>query len=50
MENPVIQTDIAELLNKLDRRFDKLDDRLDKIDERLNRLEVGQAELTSSRR
>ena len=52
MNNPVIQTDIAEVLNKLDQRFDKLDnrfdkfgDRLDKIDERLTKLEVGQTEL-----
>jgi predicted nuclease with TOPRIM domain len=45
MENPVIKTDLAELLNKLDRRFDKLDERLDKIDDRLNRLEIGQAEI-----
>lgn len=45
MENPVIQTDLAEVLKKLDSRFDKLDSRLDKIDERLNKLEVGQAEI-----
>ncbi len=45
MENPVIQTDLAEVLKKLDSRFDKLDNRLDKIDERLNKLEVGQAEI-----
>ncbi|VEP15446.1 conserved hypothetical protein [Hyella patelloides LEGE 07179] len=38
MSNPIIQTDIAELLNKLDKR-------LEKIDERLNKLEVGQAEI-----
>lgn len=45
MDNPVIQTDLAEVLKKLDSRFDKLDNRLDKIDERLNKLEVGQAEI-----
>ena len=45
MENPVIQTDLAEVLKKLDSRFDKLDNRLDRIDERLNKLEVGQAEI-----
>ena len=45
MDNPVIQTDCAEVLKKLDGRFDKLDNRLDKIDERLNKLEVGQAEI-----
>ncbi len=45
MDNPVIQTDIAEILNRLDQKFDKLDNRLDKIDDRLNKLEVGQAGL-----
>ena len=45
MSNLIVQTDIAELLNKLDGRFDKLDLKLDKIDERLNKLEVGKAEL-----
>ena len=45
MENPVIQTDLAEVLKKLDSRFDKLDNRLNRIDERLNKLEVGQAEI-----
>lgn len=44
MSNLIVQTDIAELLNKLDGRFDKPDLKLDKIDERLNKLEVGQAE------
>ena len=38
MDNPVIQTDIAEVLKKLDSR-------LDKIDERLNRIEIGQSEI-----
>ena len=38
MTNPIVQTDIAELLTKLDNK-------LDKIDERLNKLEVGQAEI-----
>ena len=52
MTNPVIQTDIADILNRLNQRFDKLDERFnkiderfDKIDERLNKLEVGQAEI-----
>ena len=38
MSNPIIQTDIADILGKLDQK-------LDKIDERLNKLEVGQAEI-----
>ncbi len=38
MNNPIIQTDIADILTKLDQK-------LDKIDERLNKLEVGQAEI-----
>ena len=33
MENPTIQTDIAEILNKLDGKFDKLDTKLDKLSE-----------------
>ncbi len=45
MNNPVIQTDLAEVLNRLNQRFDKLDSRFDKIDSRLNKLEVGQAEI-----
>ena len=52
MTNPVIQTDIADILSRLNQRFDKLDERFnkiderfDKIDERLNKLEVGQAEI-----
>jgi predicted nuclease with TOPRIM domain len=45
MENPVIQTELAELIKKLDGRFDRLDNRLDKIDDRLGKLEVGQARL-----
>ncbi|MEM8721119.1 MAG: hypothetical protein AAGE84_17770 [Cyanobacteria bacterium P01_G01_bin.39] len=46
MTNPIIETDLAQILNKLDGRFDKLDKRLEKIDDRLNKLEVGQAQLT----
>ncbi len=50
MENPTIQTDIAEILNKLDTKLDKIsedvDSKLEKIDDRLNKIEVGQAQLT----
>jgi t-SNARE complex subunit (syntaxin) len=45
MNNPTIETDLAELLNKLDGRFDKVDNRLDKIDDRLKNIEVSQARL-----
>ena len=56
MTNPIIETDLAKFLNKLDdkldnldrkfeQKFDKLDTRLNKIDDRLNNLEVGQSEL-----
>ncbi len=52
MNNPIIQTDLAEVLkkfdarfDKLDNRFDKLDNRFDKLDDRLNKLEVGQARI-----
>jgi chromosome segregation ATPase len=45
MENPVIQTNLAELLQKLDGRFDKLDDRLERIENRLTSLEVNQVKL-----
>ncbi len=38
MTNPVIQTDIAEVLGQINQKLDKIDDRLGK-------LEVGQAEI-----
>ena len=38
MSNPVVETNIAEILGRIDLK-------LDKIDERLNRLEVGQAKI-----
>ena len=38
MSNPIIETDLAEVLGQINQK-------LDKIDERLNRLEVGQAEI-----
>jgi predicted nuclease with TOPRIM domain len=56
MTNPIIETDLGELLNKLNSRFDKLDGKIDKyqdenrkefksIDDRLKNLEVSQARL-----
>ncbi len=38
MDNPVIQTDLAQILNKLDGKIDRIDDRL-------GRLEIGQVEI-----
>jgi chromosome segregation ATPase len=38
MTNPIIQTDIADILGQVSQK-------LDKIDDRLNRLEVGQVKL-----
>ncbi|MEM8718073.1 MAG: hypothetical protein AAGE84_02025 [Cyanobacteria bacterium P01_G01_bin.39] len=38
MDNPVIQTDIAEVLGQINQNLDRIDDRLGK-------LEVGQAEI-----
>ena len=38
MDNPVIQTDLAEVLGQINQKLDKIDDRLTK-------LEVGQAEI-----
>ncbi len=38
MDNPVIQTDLAQILNKLDGKIDRIDDRLGK-------LEIGQVEI-----
>ena len=38
MDNPVIQTDIVEVLGQINQKLDRIDDRLTKI-------EVGQAEI-----
>ena len=38
MDNPVIQTDIGDVLGQINQKLDKIDDRLTK-------LEVGQAEI-----
>ncbi len=52
MDNPTIQTDLAQVLNKLDSKIEKLseniDHKLDKISDRLNKLETGQAEIKGS--
>lgn len=45
MTNPVIQTDIASVLLKLDGRFDKLEQKLDKLSTDVTDLKVGQAEI-----
>lgn len=46
MPEPItIETDLREILNRLDQRFDRLDQKLEKMDERLNRLETGQAAI-----
>ena len=38
MTNPIIQTDLAELLGQINHKFDT-------VGERLNKLEVGQAKI-----
>lgn len=38
MENPTIQTDLAQILNKLDSKIDKLYEKIDK-------LTIGQTEI-----
>jgi hypothetical protein len=49
MTNPIIQTDIADILNRLDRKLDSLEDKFEqkfnRIDERLSNIEVAQAEI-----
>ncbi len=49
MNNPIIQTDIADILKKLDQKLDNLENKfeqkLDKIDERLNKIQINQAEI-----
>ncbi len=62
MDIPVIQTDLAEILNKLDskldekfnkldskfdEKFNKLDSKFDKLSEDVNQLKVGQAQLVT---
>lgn len=49
MTNPKIETDLANILEKIDSKIDKLESkieqRFDKVDERLNNIETGQAVL-----
>jgi tartrate dehydratase alpha subunit/fumarate hydratase class I-like protein len=49
MDNPTIQTDLAQVLSKLDAKIDKLDEKFDqkfdKLEERLSKLEIGQTEI-----
>lgn len=49
MTNPIIETDLAKILEKIDSKIDKLESkieqRFDKVDERLNKIEIGQADL-----
>ena len=46
-----METDLAQILNKLDSKFDekfnKLDSKFDKLSEDVNQLKVGQAKLTT---
>lgn len=53
MSNPIIETDLAEILKKLDSRFDKLENKIDteirqglkSLGDRLSKLELGQEEI-----
>ena len=49
MNNPKIETDLAEVLNKLDSKIDKLDEKIDskidKLDEKIDNLTIGQSEI-----
>lgn len=53
MSNPIIETDLTEVLKKLDSRFDKLENKIDNeirqelkgLGDRLNRIEVGQGRI-----
>lgn len=49
MNNPIIETDLAQILNKLDSKIDKLDEKLDskidKLDEKIDNLALISAEL-----
>ncbi|MEY2834188.1 MAG: hypothetical protein RLZZ574_3448 [Cyanobacteriota bacterium] len=49
MENPTIQTDLAQILSRLEGKIDKLDEKIDskidKLDEKIDNLALGQAEI-----
>jgi archaellum component FlaC len=40
-----IETDLRDILNKLDQRFDKIDQRFDKMEQRFERMEQGLNDL-----
>jgi hypothetical protein len=41
----IIETDIKEILNKLDQRFEKMDQRYERMDQSLNEIKLSQVEL-----
>lgn len=45
MDNPIIQTDLVQVLDKLDSKFDRLEAKIDKLDEKIDKLEIGQTEI-----
>jgi outer membrane murein-binding lipoprotein Lpp len=49
MNNPIIETDLAQILNRLESKIDKLDGKLDskidKLDEKIDNLALNQAEM-----
>jgi predicted nucleic acid-binding Zn-ribbon protein len=45
MNNPIVETDLAAILNRIEQRFDKVDQKLDKVNEHLKKLEIGQAKI-----
>jgi archaellum component FlaC len=40
-----IETDIRDILNKLDQRFEKMEQRFDRMEQSINDLKLGQAEI-----
>lgn len=45
MTNPKIEVDIAEILQRLETKFDKIDKKFDKLDDGLHKIEIGQIEI-----
>jgi uncharacterized protein YdcH (DUF465 family) len=45
MPELTIETNLKDVLNRLDQRFDRLDQKLEKMDDRLCRMETGQARI-----